>query len=629
VRNPPSGSVRTLLAAALTTAAALAAFGPWASGPPAAALFALLAIVLLSALLRLGPGGGTACAVLAAGAAVGGTLAGNGPFAGGDPPLSSSLAGASVLALAAGAAALRRAPASPPPARGTEAGSDLLRGVVEGTSDAVFVKDVKGRYLLINQAGARILGKSVEEVLGGEDSSIYAEETSRQIQKGDLDVLLSGEPSTVEEIRSIGGASRAYSVTRAPYRDVRGRIAGIIGIARDITERREAEAIVRRQTEALTRALKRVAAEPSLDSLGQQVVREIGRELNASFVSLFVRDAEAGDAEASAIDETARITERIREGDPLTARPASIDDRDPAWQRLVQTRAPLVVDRVAENPLVGEEARFWAGYHGLQTLLVVPLLWGNEVLGTVSVFSRERRAFRPEEQELAQALGHLAMLALQLARMAREREASALVEERNRLAREIHDTLAQGFTGIIFQLEAALEVLEEDRPSGAAHVERALGVARENLAEARRSVAELRPRILEHGGLGRALHELVGRSTRNGLPRLELAVHGASRPLPPSVEDNLLKIAQEAVTNSLKHARARTIRVELSYGDRETSLTVRDDGRGFSPSEPGPRGGYGLLLMRERADGFEGRFDLTSRPGGGTRVSVTVPDARA
>jgi PAS domain S-box-containing protein len=500
----------------------------------------------------------------------------------------------------------------------------LLQGVIEGTSDAVTVKDARGRYLLINQAGARILGKTVEEVLGSEDAEIYTEDTSRRIQKGDLKILVNGQVQTTEEVRSIGGASRAYSVTRGPYRNARGEIAGIIAIARDITERKEAEELVRRQTEALTRALRLVAAEPALESLAEHAVRAVAKELRASFVSLFVLGGGHGGSEATAVDETSRIAEKMKDGDPLASGVASVGERDEAWRRVCASRAPLVVDRIPESPLVADELRFWASYHGLQTLLVVPLLWGSEVLGVVSVFSRERREFKPEEQELAQALVHLATLALQLTRMARERQASALAEERNRMAREIHDTLAQGFTGIIFQLEAALEVLEEDRIEGATHIDRALGQARSSLAEARRSVRELRPREPEGGDLARALRGLVEKSTGAGLPRLELSIQGAARSFSPEVEANLLKIAQEAVTNALKHAQARAIRVELTHEEWETTLSVRDDGRGFAPISEGPPGGYGLSLMRERAQFLQGRFELTSEPGAGTRVAVTV-----
>jgi signal transduction histidine kinase len=323
------------------------------------------------------------------------------------------------------------------------------------------------------------------------------------------------------------------------------------------------------------------------------------------------------------MDETARITEKIREGDPLTSKPGSIDTRDAAWEQVCRSRAPLVIQGVAESPLVGGDARLWASYHGLETLLVVPLLWGNEVIGVVSIFNRERRVYRPGEIEMAQALVHLATLALQLHRMAQERQESALVEERNRMAREIHDTLAQGFTAIIFQLEAALEVAEEDRRGAAVHIERALTQSRESLAEARRSVRELRPQPLEGGDLIRSLRELVEKNTGSG-PRLELSVRGASYSFSPEVEANLLKIAQEAVTNALKHAQARTVQVDLTYGEWETTITVRDDGRGFALAPNGSTGGYGLSLMRERADFLQGRFEVLSQPGNGTRVSVTV-----
>jgi signal transduction histidine kinase len=115
----------------------------------------------------------------------------------------------------------------------------------------------------------------------------------------------------------------------------------------------------------------------------------------------------------------------------------------------------------------------------------------------------------------------------------------------------------------------------------------------------------------------------VEKNTGSG-PRLELSVRGASYSFSPEVEANLLKIAQEAVTNALKHAQARTVQVDLTYGEWETTITVRDDGRGFALAPNGSTGGYGLSLMRERADFLQGRFEVLSQPGNGTRVSVTV-----
>ncbi|MBP2471572.1 signal transduction histidine kinase [Crossiella equi] len=188
-------------------------------------------------------------------------------------------------------------------------------------------------------------------------------------------------------------------------------------------------------------------------------------------------------------------------------------------------------------------------------------------------------------------------------------------EERQRMAREIHDTLAQGLTGIISQLRATEHA--EDR-----HVAAAAALARESLAEARRSVHALRPEPLCDNGLGEALAEVAQRwSVLHGIP-VRVTTTGQVRPVPPEAEAALLRVAQEALANVAKHAQANRVGVTLSYLAEETALDVRDDGRGFDPASPGP--GFGLTSMRQRMAGLAGTLAVESEPGAGTGISARV-----
>ncbi|WP_244929614.1 sensor histidine kinase [Nocardioides sp. W7] len=194
-------------------------------------------------------------------------------------------------------------------------------------------------------------------------------------------------------------------------------------------------------------------------------------------------------------------------------------------------------------------------------------------------------------------------------------------EERQRLAREIHDTLAQSLAAVVAQLQAA-----EQEPEPASRIARAAELARGALAEARRSVLDLAPQPLDGASLPDAL-ELVVRDWAGDRAevRADVVVTGTPETLHPEVEATVLRVAQESLTNVAKHAAAARVGVTLSYDGDEVVLDVRDDGVGFDPDRPAPEGSFGLRAMRQRAERLAGVLALESRPGGGTAVSVRLP----
>lgn len=222
-----------------------------------------------------------------------------------------------------------------------------------------------------------------------------------------------------------------------------------------------------------------------------------------------------------------------------------------------------------------------------------------------------------ERQELLTAL---AATRAELA--AAEREAG-VAEERARLSREIHDTLAQGFASVVTHLEAADAVLDGDPARARGHVREAETVARASLDEARGLVWALRPPVLADGGLPAALGRVVA-----GVPGTELTISGEPRPLDPDVEVTVLRAAQEALSNARRHAGASSVSVTLTYFDDTVALDVIDDGHGFDPAAvaaPGPDGGHGLRGMRERAERLHGTLSVESAPGEGTAIALSLP----
>jgi signal transduction histidine kinase len=254
------------------------------------------------------------------------------------------------------------------------------------------------------------------------------------------------------------------------------------------------------------------------------------------------------------------------------------------------------------------------------------------ITGTLSVRIEQRMARVRMSAELAEAnqrraemMAENAGLQAQLLTQARE---AGVLEERQRLAREIHDTLAQGLTGIITQLEAA------QRTSDDAEHNRRIGdakqLARDSLSEARRSVQALKPGALEGARLPEALAEEAARWSATSGVAADVTTTGQARPLHPEVEVTLLRVAQEALANVAKHASASRAAVTLSYMEDVVTLDVLDDGRGFDVDgrESSPRGdgsGFGLTAMRQRVQRLDGQLEIESEDGGGTAVSASVP----
>jgi signal transduction histidine kinase len=211
--------------------------------------------------------------------------------------------------------------------------------------------------------------------------------------------------------------------------------------------------------------------------------------------------------------------------------------------------------------------------------------------------------------------------------IAQAREAG-VAEERRRMAREIHDTLAQGLTGIVTQLQAAEQAA--NRPPGdpagwRRHVAAATQLARDSLSEARRSVDALRPEPLERCRLSEALDDVAQRwAALNGIP-VQAQTTGTARPIRPEIEFALLRAAQEALANVARHAHATRVGLTVSYMENEVALDVRDDGIGFDPATLPGGGGFGLIAMRQRIADLSGTVEVESEPGGGTAISTCVP----
>jgi signal transduction histidine kinase len=372
----------------------------------------------------------------------------------------------------------------------------------------------------------------------------------------------------------------------------------------------------------LAHSLDVLATAPDPEKFIGQMLSTIGRLLNAASVSLWLLDR----------SDDSLVLRSTSDGGKLGALdPEHPFVKDPlSWKQnavieeLLFTAAPVVCDDVATDPRVKGEWGEHLKRRGTKRFLAVPILVAGQVRGFVGIRHVDQGSYRPEEIELTQALAHQVMLALQLNEFAEQGQRAAVFEERNRMARDIHDTLAQGFTGVIVQLEAAEDAVScGARRDADKHLHRAGELARRSLSEARRSVHALRPQALQDQNFWDALKGTIKNTTAGTSLHTTFQTQGKMPDLPQPWQENLLHIGQEALTNTLKYAHAGNFQTRVSYKAKELRLELSDDGDGFKVTDR--HDGVGLTGMHERVQQMGGELEITSLRGKGTKITVRLP----
>ena len=281
-----------------------------------------------------------------------------------------------------------------------------------------------------------------------------------------------------------------------------------------------------------------------------------------------------------------------------------------------------VVRKVTDYP--EGELRDLIEKEGLQVVISIPLMAKGRALGAINLATHTLRSVSPEELSLLKAIGHQIGVAVENARLYEQAQQLAVVQERNRLARDLHDSVTQALYGVTLYAEAAArQLLSGEVGMAADHLREIRGTAQEALREMRLLIFELRPPILKVDGLVTALQaRLEAVEGRVGL-ETELKVEGDIS-LSPEIEEGLYRVALEALNNTLRHARASSVTVYLHQNRRAVTLEVADDGVGFDPAIAQKRGGFGLCGMEERAARLGGKLTVQSNPGEGTRVKMEV-----
>jgi signal transduction histidine kinase len=364
---------------------------------------------------------------------------------------------------------------------------------------------------------------------------------------------------------------------------------------------------------AMSAAVLSIAAHRSVEEVLLQLV-EAARELTeARYAAIGVPDGEGGFASF--------LTSGMSQAqlDALGELPRTHG----LLGTMLEQAEPYRTDDIRSDPHFSG----WPEEHPvMRSFLGVPILLGGEVIGAFYLTEkqgRRRGRFTDEDLQLIQELAPHAAVAIENARLFERSRELSILEERNRLARELHDSVAQTMLGAAVTAEAALRSLDREDAGARGQVAQVAELVRSAVAELRALVFELRPADLEEEGLAPAIRKHADVLARVHGVRIEVDAD-CDRRLEPRTEQGLFRIAQEALGNAVKHANAQTVRVRLALANGTLALRVTDDGRGFEPDAAARRGRLGLVSMRERADRLGGELVIESAPGAGTSVSLDV-----
>ena len=516
-----------------------------------------------------------------------------------------------------------------------------LQDIVDNTTAVIFVKDLELRYLLVNREYERRHQVQRDQIRGKTDYDIYPHDVAEAVRANDQRVIKAGEPIQFEEaVPSLEG-ERVYVSAKFLLRDRTDKPYAVCGIATDITALKRAEELqasmarerelfaqqrateLAKANEALRGCLDALASVPELDEFLGQVMGAITRQLGADSSTLRVRNFEQNTLPLELVFQNGRIMS------PGEAKYPEL------WQSvsLQEQRFPFFLDQPAaiirildpDSPMP-DDYRSYLRELGVKTLLIIPLTSRGQANGRLTFRFTEERDFHPEELEIARALATQASLAIHLTRLAKSARQSAVLEERNRLAGEIHDALAQSFTGISMQLGVAAEQLAAKEGDPLCHIQRANETAKFGLAEARKSVLSLRSSAIQESGFTTTLQRLVEHANVAG--RLRCDFRSGNIPeesLPPRIQHELLRIAQEAISNAVRHAKPTVVTVTLRWDPPHLILEVKDNGSGISRASLAKSEGFGLRNMRTRASQIDGKLDIHTAAGHGTSIVLTVP----
>ncbi|MEH2207337.1 MAG: AAA family ATPase [Nostoc sp.] len=470
---------------------------------------------------------------------------------------------------------------------------------LEAVPVGIGIVDATGRPHYANQRGIQLMGKKIDPLVAPEHIAevyqLYVAGTDRIYPTEQLPIIraLSGERTRVDDVEiHQNNATIPVEAWGTPVFDEQGNVVYAIATFQDITERKQAEHLLANYNRTLE---QQVTERTAALQQSQAELREREQELRVitNALPVCITYIDAGQRYRFANRTYEEWFHRSR-GEILGKH--ICDNLGEAAYQVVQ---PYI-----NQALAGQITTYEAD---------IPCVFGKKYISNSLI---------PDFDDNGQVKGYYGLIT-DISDRKRAEEASIL-EERNRMAREIHDTLAQAFTGILVHMGTVSRLVATNPQAIQTHINTVRDLARTGLTEARRSVAALRPQSLEDGNLWTALQRFVATMQSSTETSLICDIIGTPYTLPPETDNNLLRIAQEAFTNSIRYANANEIRIELVYEPTQFCLRIRDNGQGFEANHTTLNRGFGLLGITERAERIGAQLSIESRLGQGTETSVSV-----
>ncbi|HJQ29043.1 MAG TPA: PAS domain S-box protein, partial [Rubrobacter sp.] len=497
------------------------------------------------------------------------------------------------------------------------------RAIFENAVEGIFQTTPEGHLITANPAMARIFGYESPEALASSATDVTAELYADPARREEFAARMRREGSISgfeAKVLRKDGSIAWTSVNARAVRDDAGGLIAYEGTLEDVTGRVEARRTLERRVAGLTRIAASLTVDQplkaTLDSLAAGVVGTTA----ALACSVYLIDPKSGMLLLTGVfglpeGYADAVQASWREGRPSPA------------QSAFESHGPLLVQSGQE--LLREDPNYTRIHDSIReapwdAIYITPLVAWGESLGTINVYYPPGWKPAEDEETFLGAVANQAAVAVQNARLFSAAQGAAALQERQRLSRELHDSVSQALYGIALGSRTARTLLDRDPSRAVEPLEYVLSLAEAGLAEMRALIFELRPEALESEGLIAALEKQAAALHARHEIRVNTDLCDVEPPMSPGTKEALYRIAQEVMQNTVKHAGASIVDLRLEHENGSVALEVSDDGSGFDPSGSFP-GHLGLRSMRERATQIGGTLEIQSAPGEGTRVMIRIP----